>query len=275
MDQVEQSPLTAGISNSRADSAGPMLAGRRGLVIGLADKHSIAYGCARSATVAGARLVLSCVNDKAQAAVRPLAEALDAPLLTCNVETEGAIEQLVQQAAGQLGGLDFVIHSIAWAPLAELHGRVADTTPAGFQRAMEISCHSFARLARCCEPLMRERGGSLITMSYLGAQQAVPHYGLMGPIKAALESMVRYLAVDLGPSNIRVHAISPGPIPTRAASGLEAFDALMRDAQQRSPLRRLVTLDEIGALATFLASPAASGMTGQTLFVDAGHHACH
>lgn len=251
------------------------LAGRRGLVLGLADTHSIAYGCAAAAKAAGAELVLSCVNDKAHAAVLPLADGLQAPLLTCNVEGDGALEQLVQQAAEHLGGLDFVIHSIAWAPLADLHGRVADSSAAGFQRAMEISCHSFARLARCCEPLMRERGGSLITMSYVGAQQAVPHYGMMGPIKAALESMVRYLAVELGPSNIRVHAVSPGPIPTRAASGLEAFDELMRDAQQRSPLRRLVTLEEIGALATFLASPAASGMTGQTLFVDAGHHACH
>lgn len=258
-----------------AAGAGTLLAGRRGLVIGLADAHSIAFGCARYARAAGADLVLSCVNDKAHAAVLPLAEALNSPLLTCNVETEGALEQLVQQAAEQLGGLDFVIHSIAWAPLAELHGRVTDSTAAGFQRAMEISCHSFARLAHCCEPLMRERGGSLITMSYLGAQQVVPHYGLMGPIKAALESMVRYLAVELGPANIRVHAVSPGPVPTRAASGLEAFDELMQDAQQRSPLRRLVTLDEIGALVNFLASPAASGMTGQTLFVDAGHHACH
>lgn len=252
------------------------LHGSRGLVLGLADEHSIAWGCAQAARAAGAELMLTCVNDKAHAAVLPLARALDAPLHTCNVEADGALEALAEQAAATLGGLDFVIHSIAWAPLADLHGRVADSSPAGFQRAMEVSCHSFARLARCCEPLMRERGGgSLITMSYLGAQMAVPHYGLMGPVKAALESLVRYLAVELGPGNIRVHAISPGPIPTRAASGLEDFDALMRDARERSPLRRLVTLDEIGALAAFLASPAASGMTGQTLYVDAGHHIRH
>ena len=252
------------------------LQGRRGLVLGLADEHSIAWGCAQAARAAGAELMLSCVNDKAHAAVLPLARALGAPLQVCNVEAEGALEALAGQVAATLGGLDFVIHSIAWAPLTDLHGRVADSSPAGFQRAMEISCHSFARLARCCEPLMRDSGGgSLITMSYLGAQMAVPHYGLMGPVKAALESMVRYLAVELGPANIRVHAVSPGPIPTRAASGLEDFDALLRDARERSPLRRLVTLEEIGALAAFLASPAASGMTGQTLYVDAGHHIRH
>lgn len=250
------------------------LQGRRGLIIGLADAHSIAFGCAAAARAAGAELVLSCLNEKAHAAVLPLAQHLTSPLLCCNVETEGALEALVHQAAEQLGGLDFVIHSIAWAPLMELHGRVADTSMAGFQRAMEISCHSFARLAHCCEPVMSE-GGSLITMSYLGARQAVPHYGMMGPIKAALESMVRYLAVELGPRNIRVNAISPGPIATRAASGIEAFDELMRQAEAQSPLKRLVTLQEIGALAAFLASPAASGMTGQTLFVDAGHHATH
>lgn len=248
--------------------------GLRGLVLGLADQHSIAWGCAQALRAAGAEIMLSCVNDKAHAAVLPLAQALQSPLQVCNVEADGALEALATQAAATLGRLDFVIHSIAWAPLADLRGRVVDSTPAGFQRAMEISCHSFARLARCCEPLMRD-GGSLITMSYLGAQMAVPHYGLMGPVKAALESMVRYLAVELGPANIRVHAISPGPLPTRAASGLEDFDALMRDARERAPLRRLVTLEEVGALAAFLASPAASGMTGQTLYVDAGHHIQH
>jgi len=250
------------------------LQGKRGLILGLADAHSIAYGCAEAAQAAGAQLLLSCVNEKARLAVSPLAQALGAPLRVCNVEAEGELEKLVLDAAEQLGGLDFVIHSIAWAPLTELHGRVSDSSAAGFARAMEVSCHSFARLARCCEPLMPE-GGSLITMSYLGAQQVVPHYGLMGPVKAALEAMVRYLAMELGPRNIRVHAVSPGPIATRAASGLEDFQGLMDDARARSPLRRLVTLQEIGALAAFLASPAAAGMTGQTLFVDAGHHAAH
>ncbi|WP_119156688.1 enoyl-ACP reductase FabI [Caldimonas tepidiphila] len=248
------------------------LSGRRGLIMGLADAHSIAHGCAQVARGQGASLVISCLNEKARQAVQPLADALGAKLLCCNVEEEGAVERLVQEAAAHLGGLDFAVHSIAWAPLAELHGRVADTTPAGFARAMNISCHSFARLARSCEPLMRQ-GGALVTMSYLGAEDAVPHYGLMGPVKAALESLVRYLAVELGPRGIRVHAVSPGPIPTRAASGLQDFDELMSQARTHSALGRLVTLDEIGGLTAFLASDAARGMTGQTLYVDAGCHA--
>ena len=248
------------------------LHGKRGLVLGLADANSIAYGCARVARAAGAQLVLSCVNDKARAAVQPLADQLESPLVVCNVEAEGALDTLVQNAHAQMGVLDFVVHSIAWAPLADLHGRVVDSSTEGFARAMEISCHSFARLARSCEPLMPE-GGSLITMSYLGSQQAVEHYGMMGPVKAALESLVRYMALELGPRKIRVYAVSPGPVPTRAASGLEDFDELMQAAAARAPLGRLVTLDEIGALTAFLASPAASGMTGQTLYVDAGDHA--
>ncbi|MDC8784195.1 enoyl-ACP reductase FabI [Roseateles koreensis] len=265
---------TALTTSLDATSLPTSLQGKRGLILGLADAHSIALGCAQAAHSAGARLTLTCLNEKAQVAVAPLAASVGAQLMVCNVEAEGALESTVQQAATQMGGLDFVIHSIAWAPLAELHGRVVDTSAAGFQRAMEVSCHSFARLARCCEPLMTQ-GGSLITMSYLGSQQVVPNYGLMGPVKAALESLVRYLAMELGPRNIRVHAVSPGPIATRAASGLEDFEALMEDARARSPLGRLVTLAEIGALAAFLASPAAAGMTGQTLFVDAGHHAAH
>ena len=162
-------------------------------------------------------------------------------------------------------------HSIAWAPLAELHGAVIDTSSAGFARAMEISCHSFATLSKLCAPHMRH-GGSMITMSYLGSQEAVPHYGMMGPIKAALESLVRYMAVELGPQNIRVHAVSPGPIATRAASGIEAFDGLMAHERAKAPLGRLVTLEEIARLCAFLCSEAASGMTGQTIYVDAGSH---
>jgi enoyl-[acyl-carrier protein] reductase I len=171
-----------------------------------------------------------------------------------------------------MGAIDFVIHSIAWAPRDDLHGRVVDSSAAGFARAMDISCHSFARLARLCVPHMPQ-GGSLITLSYLGADEVVPHYGLMGPVKAALESMVRYLAQELGPKNIRVHAVSPGPIATRAASGIEHFDEILQTSQQRAPLGRLVTLDEIAQLCAFLCSPASSGMTGQTIYVDAGCHA--
>lgn len=247
------------------------LAGKRGLILGIANEHSIAHGCAQAAHALGAALVLSCVSDKALPFAAPLAATLEVPLIPCNVEQDGALEQLVNAAVAQLGGLDFVIHSIAWAPMEDLHGRVIDSSSAGFSRAMNISCHSFAQLAKLCEPHMSE-GGSMITMSYLGADEAVPHYGLMGPVKAALESLVRYMASELGTRNIRVHAISPGPMPTRAASGLEDFDGLMQRARQQAPLQRLVTLQEVGQLAAFLAGDAASGMTGQTIYIDAGYH---
>ena len=248
------------------------LEGRRGLVLGVANEHSIAWGCARMAHARGARLVMSCLNEKARPHVAPLAEALDAPLHYCNVEEPGALAQLVEAAAAHMGGLDFVVHSIAWAPRADLQGRVVDSSAEGFNQAMRISCHSFAELARVAEPHMSE-GGTLVTMSYIGADEAVPHYGLMGPVKAALESMVRYMALELGPKNIRVHAVSPGPMPTRAASGLPEFDALMARAVRDAPLGRLVTLDEVGGCVAFLVGPDASGMTGQTLYVDGGVHA--
>lgn len=248
------------------------LAGKRGLILGLANEHSIAYGCAKVMHALGAQLVLSCLNPKVADILAPLAAQFDAPLLPCNVEQEGDLAQFVQQAQAHLGKFDFVIHSIAWAPLEELHGRVVDSSAQGFTRAMQISCHSFAQLAHLTEPHLNP-GASLITMSYIGADEAVPHYGMMGPVKAALESLVRYLALEMGANGVRVHAISPGPIPTRAASGLQDFAGLMQVAQDKSPLHRLVSLEEIGQLAAFLASPASSGMTGQTLFVDAGFHA--
>jgi enoyl-[acyl-carrier protein] reductase I len=252
-------------------SFGP-LAGRTGLVMGLADAHSIAWGCARVLRERGATLLLSCVNEKARAAVQPLADELEAPLKVCNVEEEGALATLVDEASARFGGLDFAVHSIAWAPLSDLRGRVADSSAEGFARAMRVSCHSFAELARCAEPHFRD-GGTLITMSYLGAEEAVPNYGLMGPVKAALESLVRYLALELGPRRIRVHAVSPGPLPTRAASGLPDFDALLEQARTLAPLRRLATLEEVGGCVAFLVGSDATGMTGQTLYVDAGVHA--
>ena len=248
------------------------LQGKKGLVIGLANEHSIAWGCTRLAHAGGAQVVATCVNDKARAHVQPLTSALDVPLLNCNVESPQEMAQAVAEAVATLGSLDFVIHSIAWAPLQDLHGPVLESSREGFAQAMTVSCHSFAELARLCAPHM-PRGGALLTMSYLGADQAVPHYGLMGPVKAALESMVRYLALELGPRNLRVHAVSPGPILTRAASGIDHFDELMAHAQAKAPLGRLVTLDEIAQLCAFLCSDAASGMTGQTLYVDAGAHA--
>ena len=248
------------------------LEGKKGLIVGLANEHSIAYGCVREAHAQGARLVASCLNDKAFRQVEPLTSALQVPLYPCNIETDGDLASLVERAVAHLGQLDFVVHSVAWAPLEDLHGPVIDSSAPGFSRAMGVSCHSFAQLARLCVPHMPD-GGCFVTMSYLGAQEAVPHYGLMGPVKAALESLVRYMALELGPIGVRVHAISPGPITTRAASGLAGFDELMEQARQKSPLGRLVTLDEIARLNAFLCSDASSGMTGQTIYVDAGRHA--
>jgi enoyl-[acyl-carrier protein] reductase I len=248
------------------------LQGKKGLVLGLANANSIAWGCAQQAHAMGAELVVSCLNDKARAYVEPLTQPLGIDLQTCNIEVPEQLEQFVAYALAKLGHFDFVIHSIAWAPLQELHGRVVDSTSEGFARAMDVSCHSFAALAKLCAPHMPQ-GGSMVTMTYLGADEAVPHYGLMGPVKAALESLVRYMALELGPQNIRVHAVSPGPIPTRAASGIEAFDDLMQHNIQKAPLGRLVSLQEIANLSTFLCTDAASGMTGQTIYVDAGSHA--
>jgi len=248
------------------------LTGKKGLILGLANEHSIAWGCTQLFQSQGAKLVTTCLNDKARAWVEPLTQPLGVPLLSCNIEEPGSLQKAVDEAIGQLGSLDFVVHSIAWAPLEDLHGRVTDSSSTGFARAMEVSCHSFATLAKLCAPHMN-RGGSLITMSYLGADEVVPHYGLMGPVKAALESLVRYMAAELGPQNIRVHAVSPGPVLTRAASGIAGFDELMKSALEKSPLQRLVTLEEIAHLCHFLCSDASSGMTGQTLYVDAGCHA--
>lgn len=248
------------------------LRGKRGLVLGLANAQSIAWGCARLARLQGAELVACCLNDKARSYVEPLTQPLGIDLVNCDVEQPGELDALVNRAVEKLGGLDFVIHSIAWAPLADLHGRVVDSSSEGFGRAMTISCHSFAALAKRCAPLM-SAGGSMITMSYLGAEEVVPNYGLMGPVKAALESLVRYLAVELGPQSIRVHAMSPGPILTRAASGIGDFDDILENSRRKSALGRLVTLDEIAQLAVFLCSSASSGMTGQTIYVDAGCHA--
>jgi enoyl-[acyl-carrier protein] reductase I len=248
------------------------LSGKKGLILGVANDQSIAWGCALMTKQLGADVMVTCLNEKARGYVEPLTKAEQIDLEICNVEDPGALEALVNTAVKKFGQLDFVIHSIAWAPLEDLHGRVVDSSSMGFARAMEVSCHSFATLAKLCAPYM-PRGGALLTMTYLGADEAVPHYGLMGPVKAALESLVRYMAVELGGNGIRVHAVSPGPILTRAASGIDHFDELMREAAQKSPLGRPVRLDEIASLSAFLCSDAASGMTGQTIYVDGGCHA--
>ena len=248
------------------------LHGKKGLVVGIANEDSIAWGCARAFRAAGAELAVTWLNEKARPYVEPLAEQLQAPIqMPLDVEQDGQMEAVFDALGTRWGRLDFVLHSIAFAPAADLHGRVADSSRAGFARAMDISCHSFARMARLAEPLMKG-GGSLLAMSYLGAEEVISNYGLMGPVKAALESTVRYLATELGPQGIRVNAVSPGPLATRAASGIQHFDQLLADAAERAPLRRLVSIEDVGALCTFMASDASRSMTGSTLYVDAGFH---
>lgn len=248
------------------------LAGKKGLVVGISNEHSIAWGCARALRAAGAELAVTWLDERARPWVEPLARQLPAALqLPLDVEQDGQMEAVFDAIGTQWGTLDFALHSIAFAPKDDLHGRVTDSSREGFLRAMDISCHSFARMARLAEPLMA-KGGSLLTMSYLGADEVVDHYGLMGPVKAALESTVRYLAAELGPGGIRVNAISPGPLATRAASGIAHFEQLLLEATQRAPLRRPVNIDDVGALCTFLAGDASRSITGDTLYVDAGYH---
>ncbi|MBK5910702.1 enoyl-[acyl-carrier-protein] reductase [Rhodothalassium salexigens] len=248
------------------------LAGKTGLILGIANADSIAYGCAKAFRAAGADLAVTYLNAKAEPHVRPLAEALDSPLiLPCDVTDDAQLQAVFDGIRARWGRLDFVLHSIAFAPKDDLHGRLVDTSRPGFLKAMDISCHSFIRCARLAEPLM-DRGGALMTVTFYGSARVVDGYSVMGPVKAALEASVRYLADDLAPRRIRVHAISPGPIRTRAASGIRAFDRLIEDSVADTPDHRLVTIDEVGDLAAFLASPAARGMTGTTEYVDAGLH---
>lgn len=248
------------------------LSGMKGLVVGIANQHSIAWGCAEAFRAAGADLAVTYLNTKAESHVRPLAEELNASIVEpLDVENDAEMATLFQKIEKNWGQLDFVLHSIAFAPLADLHGPVLDTSREGFSRALDISCHSLIRLARYAAPLMK-KGGSLLTMSYEGANRVAPHYGIMGLAKAALEAATRALAAELGPRNISVNAISPGPIATRAASGILEFDELMQDSIDHAPLRRLVTIEEVGALATLLASPAGRGITGDVIVVDGGRH---
>lgn len=248
------------------------LTGRVGLIIGIANEHSIATGCARAFAAAGARFAATCLNDKAKPFVEAVTRALPCDLLLrCDVQAPGELEAVFDAIARRWGRLDFLLHSIAFAPRADLHARLADVSAAGFSEAMDVSCHSFIRCARLAEPLM-QAGGSLLCVSYEGSVRVVEHYGLMGPVKAALESSVRYLAAELGPRRIRVNALSPGPISTRAASGIDHFDELLAEAARIAPEHHLVTTGDVGALAAFLASPAAASITGTIVPVDGGQH---
>jgi len=248
------------------------LVGKRGLVTGIANADSIAWGCAKAFRAMGAELAVTYLNDKALPHVEPLARQVDASLLMpLNLLNEGELEAVFDRVTAEWGQLDFVLHSIAFAPRADLHGRVTDCSRAGFLQAMDVSCWSFIRMAKLAEPLMTQ-GGALFCMSYYGSQMVVEHYNMMGPVKAALESATRYLAAELGPQGIRVHAISPGPLKTRAASGIAEFDALLDRAQSKAPARSLVSIDDVGEATAWLATDAARLMTGQTLYIDGGYH---
>jgi enoyl-[acyl-carrier protein] reductase I len=248
----------------------PALAGKKALVVGIANEHSIAYGCARAFRELGAEIAVTYLNEKAKNWVEPLARELGAPILApLDVAKPGELDAVFERIAGEWGRLDILVHSIAWAPKDDLQGGLLDVSAEGFAKAMDISCHSFIRMAKRAAPLMTD-GGTMFAMSYLGANRVVDNYNVMGPIKAALECACRYLAFELGPKKIRVHPISPGPLKTRAASGLKDFDLLLAEAAQKAPVGELVDIMDVGFACAYLATPYARRVTGDTVYVDGG-----
>jgi enoyl-[acyl-carrier protein] reductase I len=245
---------------------------KKGLIVGVANENSIAWGCAQALHAAGAELALTYQNEKTKPHTEPLARELTAPIfMPLDVTNPEQSAALFAEIKERWGKLDFLLHSVAFAPKTDLQGRVTDSSSAGFLTAMDISCHSLIRLVKAAEPLMTD-GGSILTMSYYGSEKVIPNYGIMGPVKAALEASVRYLAVELGPKMIRVNALSPGPIKTRAASGLTHFDLLLEKAANEAPLNQLVTIGQLGEAATFLLSDKARNITGQVVYVDNGYN---
>ena len=252
------------------DEIRPVLTGHKALVVGIANDQSIAYGCAKAFREAGAELAVTWLNEKARNYVEPLARELEAPITgALDVAVPGQLEAMFDQVRARWGKLDILVHSIAFAPLDDLRGGLLDCSAEGFAKAMDISCHSFVRMARLAAPLMAD-GGTMFAMSYLGANRVVPNYNVMGPVKAALEASCRYLAYELGPRRIRVHAISPGPLKTRAASGLKDFELLLNEAAQKAPLGELVDIMDVGWACAYLATPFAHRITGGTVYVDGG-----
>lgn len=251
------------------------LSGKRGLIIGIANANSIAYGCAEACRAQGAELAATYLNEKAHPHVAPLTAQLDVPetlLMPFDIEAPGDLKRVVDQLASEWGQVDFVVHAMASATKAMTKSRLVDVTAEDFSYAMRVTCHSFLEVAAAVEPLMKASGGSLVTMTYLGAQRVMGNYHFMAPMKAALESCVRYMADELAAQNIRVHGVSPGAIATRAASGIQAFDALLDVTERRAPLRRLTTPRDVGELTAFLVGPGAEMMTGGIHFVDGGYH---
>ena len=250
----------------------PILKDAKVLVCGIANEHSIAYGCAKAFHELGANLAITYLNEKSKGYVEPLARAMDAPLLLpLDVSQPGELEAVFAEIEKTWGRLDVLVHSVAWAPKDDLQGGLLNCSADGFAKAMDVSCHSFIRMARLAAPLMKD-GGTMFTMSYYGANKVVPNYNVMGPVKAALEASARYLAYELGPQGIRVHPVSPGPLKTRAASGLKDFDLLLTEAAERAPLGELVDIMDVGFTCAFLATPYARRLSGETVYVDGGVH---
>jgi enoyl-[acyl-carrier protein] reductase I len=250
----------------------PVLKGAKALVVGIANDSSIAYGCARAFRELGADLALTYLNPKSRPYVEPLARDLDASIfMPLDVSVPGQLEEVFAAIERDWGRLDILVHSIAWAPKDDLQGGLLGCSAEGFAKAIDVSCHSFIRMARLAAPLMN-KGGTMLAMSYLGANQVVPNYNVMGPVKAALEASCRYLAYELGPKAIRVHAVSPGPLKTRAASGLKDFDLLLTEAAHKAPLGELVDIMDVGFACAYLATPYARRISGSTIYVDGGVH---
>lgn len=248
------------------------LTGKKALVIGIANEDSIAFGCAEAFREQGAELAVTFQNDAADTSVRRIAEKLKAAIvLPLDVREDGEFGRVFDEIRRRWGQIDICLHSIAFCPKQDLHSRVVDCSRVGFSTAMDISVYSFIRMVRRAEPLMTA-GGTCMTMSFFGAEKVVEHYNIMGPVKAALESVTRSLAAELGPKKIRVHALSPGPLKTRAASGIDHFDALMNQAAERAPTHHLATIEEVGAYAAFLASAEAANVTGGIHYIDGGYH---
>jgi enoyl-[acyl-carrier protein] reductase I len=249
-----------------------VMRGMRGVVLGVANNRSIAWGIAKAAHAAGAELAFSFQGDALEKRVRPLAQELGAHVIGhCDVTDSASIDRVFVEAQKLWGGIDFVVHCIAFSDKDQLTGRYVDTTEDNFTKSLAISCYSFTAVAQRAEKLM-PNGGAMLTLTYYGAEKWMPHYNVMGVAKAALEASVRYLAADLGEKNIRVNAISAGPIKTLAASGIGDFRYILRWNEYNSPLRRTVTIEEVGESAVYLLSPMSRGVTGEVLHVDAGYH---